>query len=328
MAVQLLNLPPEILLQILSKLSIKPLLRFAQTSQYARKLAYTDLQALSLAVCPSHQDSWHNKLFAARRKPEHDLHASVQIPRACDFSYTTLLTFHNKIIGSILDRHAQTLQRLELALWTLSAPVAESIKNLSALRELSIRIESVHTVPRAYLCVQKTEECKAWTVLASTANSIHALRIENAEINASQLLDIVGGAAQLRDLSLSGCSMLTSSIWDATELTKLHKLSILRCPNIHVSDTAVQTISKMHRLQVRPLHGFFCSCRARVISAAASHTISGTVANLACATTGTQFAWLQRTGRRGPGTVEQGRVACVCVRGTVPAWRCERERCH
>jgi hypothetical protein len=256
MSVRLLNLPPEILLQILSKLSIKPLLRFAQTSQYARKLAYTDLQALSLAVCPSHQDSWHNKLFAARRKPEHDLHASVQIPRACDFSYTTLLTFHNKIIASILDRHAQTLQRLELALWTLSASVAESIKTLSALRELSIRIESVHTVPRAYLCVQKREECKAWTVLASKANSIHALRIENAEINASQLLDIVGGAAQLRDLSLSGCSMLTSSIWDVTGLTKLHKLSILRCPNIHVSDTAVQTISTMHRLQVRPLHDF------------------------------------------------------------------------
>ena len=256
MALPLLNLPLELLLQILSNLSLKPLLRFAQTSQHARSLAYSNLQALSLAIYPSHRNSRYNTLSTAQHKPEHDLHAAIQIPRAWDFDYTTLLTFHNKIIASILGRHECALQKLELTLWTLSPPIAKAMTKLPALRELSIRIESVRAVPRAYMILQRKEEYKAWAVLASArpwAHLVHTLRIENAQVNASQLLGVIDGAARLRKLRLSSCEMLTSSVWDdAAKLGSLHHLSIADCAHVHVNETAVDAISKMHRLQVRP----------------------------------------------------------------------------
>lgn len=265
MVIPLLTLPPEILLQIFSKLSIQPLLRFAQTSHYARSLAYTDIDALSLTIYPSHQSSWHDKLSAARFKPEHDLHAAIRIPQAWNFPYKTLLTFHNKMIASILKRHALTLQKIDLTLWTLSPTIAHAIAGLPALMELSIRIESVQPLPRVYINVQerRREECTAWSLLASSpswAHSLNYLRIENAEVNTSQLLSIIHSTVRLQDLRLSACSMLTSSIWDASQLPNLHHLEMLGCANIHINEPALTTISKMRRLQVRqfPFHYMLC----------------------------------------------------------------------
>lgn len=257
MATSLLQLPSEILLQILSNLSIKPLLRFAQTSQYSRSLAYTDLQELSLAVCPSHWNSWHNKLFMSRYVPTHQLHATIQIPQAQKFNYTTLLTFHNKLTSSILRRHACALQKLELTLWTLSPLIANAITTLPALRILSICLVNTEAMPRAHKILQTKEEYAAWGLLASTPSwtyFLSALRIENAELSAPQLLALVDGAARLHDLRLSNCGMLTSSIWDVARFSKLHHLGVTDCANVHVNEAAVDVISKMRRLQVRQLH--------------------------------------------------------------------------
>lgn len=254
MTLPLLKLPPEILLQILSNLSIQPLLRFAQTSHYACSLAYTDLKALSLAICPSHRASWHNKLFIHQHKPAHNLHAAVQIPQACDFNYPTLLTFHNKLIAGILRRHASTLQKLELTVWTLSPPIASAIVTLPALKELSIRLDSTQAMPRAYTSLQRREEVTAWDLLAATPSwtyLLQTLQIANAELSATQLLGITDGATGLRDLRLSSCEMLTSSIWDAARFSRLHRLGVTDCANVHVNETAVEAISKMRKLQVR-----------------------------------------------------------------------------
>ncbi|KAH6620339.1 hypothetical protein C7974DRAFT_231608 [Boeremia exigua] len=287
MALPLLKLPPEILLQILSNLSIKPLLRFAQTSHYARILAHTNFRALSLTVCPSHRTSWHSKLFFAPHKPAHSLHAAIQIPHAWDFDYPTLLTFHNKITASIVSRYASTLRTLELTLWTLSPTIAQALTTLPALRDLSIRLETTHAMSRIYTSLQRRDECAAWTLLASNPSWTHVLRtlrIEGAEIGAAQLGGLIEGAMRLRDLSLSSCGMLTGSIWGCAGLRRLQQLRVTDCANVHVDATAVggnkqitQTAgtSTYHSMLVRAAESDLrCSVAQRCVDCA----------NLGCAT--------------------------------------------
>jgi hypothetical protein len=266
MSTQLFYLPSEILLQILETLTITPLLRFAQTSKYARNLAYSKVQNLSLAIYPPHRNPWHNKLFANMHNPKHVLSAAIQIPRAWEFDYSTLIDFHDKIIASILTRHACALQKLDLTLWRLSKPIAKAISQLPALRELSICIESLQTVPRAYMSMQRKEQSAAWTLLASNPafmSSVDTLAIKNADINATQLLGLTDRAQRLKDLRLSSCGMLTTTIWSSTRLSRLHHLSLTDCANVHVNNAAVQAISKMNKLQVRQLHLKHCRSDSR-----------------------------------------------------------------
>jgi len=277
MALPLLNMPPEILLQILSHLPIAPLLRFAQTSSYARSLAFTDLHALSLAILPCHRAPWHTNLPTTQHKPIHRLQAAIHIPQASDFDYPTLLTFHNKLVASILTRHACTLQKLELSLWTLSPGIARALTSLPALRKLRIRIERTQAVPRAYVALQRTEESAAWTALACAPSWMHSLRvlsIEDAGVGAAQLLGIVDGAAKLCDLRLSSCDMLTSSIWDAERFGGLQYLRITECANVHVNEAALRVISKMRTLQVRQLRLCLFDVASMMFSAPL-HTIRG-----------------------------------------------------
>lgn len=279
MPTHIFDLPPELLIQILSSLSTNPLLRFAQTSQYARSLAYSDLQNLSLAVYPSHRSSWHNKLFATQHKPKYDRSKTIQIPRAWDFEYSTLLKFHSKIIASILERHAFALQRLELTLWTISLPIAQALASLPVLRELTIRIEATHSVPRSYINPQRREERQAWDLLASNPASMHqmhTLKIENAEVTVGQISGLLSGTERLQELRLRKCDMLTSSIWSTPELQNLHHLSITDCINVHVASPALDAISKMHRLKVRQSQPHITHCHYHHNTECAMlHTISG-----------------------------------------------------
>jgi hypothetical protein len=266
MTTQLFHLPPETILQILESLHITSLVRFAQTSKYARSLAYSNIQDLSLAIYPFHRNSWQNKLFAARHKPKHALNAAIQIPQAWEFEYSTLTKFHDKIIASVLTCHACALQRLDLTLWRMSEPVAAAISQLTALRELSISIESLQAMPRAYMSMQRKEEITAWSRLASNPTfmgRVNTLLIKNAEINTAQLSDLINGVERLRELRLSTCNMTTSEIWQTARLHGLHHLRLTDCPNIHVNEAAVDTISKMNRLQVRQLHSKHCQYGSR-----------------------------------------------------------------
>ena len=266
MTTQLFYLPPEIILQILESLPITSLVQFAQTSKYARSLAYSNIQDLSLAIYPSHRISWQNKLFAARHKPKHALNAAIQIPRAWEFDYSTLIKFHDSIIASVLTRHACALQRLDLTLWRMSEPIAEAISQLPVLRELSVSIESLQVISRAYMSMQRKEEVTAWSRLASNTaymGSVDTLIINNAEINTAQLSDLINRAERLSELRLSTCNMMTSEIWHTANLHRLRHLSLTDCLNVHVNEAAVDTISKMNRLQVRQLYSKHCQCGSR-----------------------------------------------------------------
>jgi hypothetical protein len=261
MPLPLLELPPELLIQILTTLPVKPLLKFSQTSRYARALAYSNLHTLSLAIYPSRRSSRNNRLIPTHLEPklqshrDHDPHKIlVRIPQAWDFDYPTLLSFHTAVVADILNRHACTLHNLDLSLWTLSIPIAKAICTLPALRSLSLRIESVQYVPRPYLNVQRKEERTAWDLLAvapTWPSQIHTLRIENAEVTTGQLSSILSKTARLADLHLRGCDMLTGSFWESSSLASLHSLRVIDCSNVHMKETALDAISKMIELQVR-----------------------------------------------------------------------------
>lgn len=282
MPLSLFDLPTELLLQILSTLPTNPLLRFAQTSHYARKLAYSNLHVLFVAISPSCRSSWYDKLIPAACSPKLPSHPDynphkllIRIPQAWEFDYPTLLTFHNKIIASILHRHASTLKKVDLTLWTLSVPIAKALANLPALRDLSIRIESIQLSPRAYLALQRREECEAWGLLASTPaflSQICSLGIENAQVDVHQLRALVSEIETLKELRLSKCNMLTSSIWNVSNLTCLRHLCITDCVNMRVDETALETISRMHKLQVRQPQS-----QPQKIMGVVLHTISGRV---------------------------------------------------
>lgn len=145
-------------------------------------------------------------------------------------------------------------------------PIAKAIAQLPALRELSISTETLQVVPRAYMSMQRKEEREAWSQLALSpafTGTVTTLMLKNAEISTTQLSHLINGAAQLRDLTLSSCNMLTSEIWLCTRLHTLHQLSLTDCANVHVKEKAVDTISKMNMLQVRQLHFKHCRCDSR-----------------------------------------------------------------
>jgi hypothetical protein len=300
MPLPLLELPPELLIQILASLPISPLLKFAQTSRYARNLAYSNLHSLSLAVSASRRPTWYKKLVhlpvdslppsRIDREPHKIL---VRIPQAWDFSYPTLFNFHNKIITSVLSRHATTLRTLELTLWTLSTSVAQALANLPALRELKIKIENLQPIPRTQLNLHRKQERDSWDIIcqrAIWAPQIQHLRIENAEITSTQISTLLTKTTQCTGLELIRCDMLTNGLFDSlNSLTcakiqhSLESLSVVHCGNVHLNQTALEAISKMHRLQVRQsfrsaslsdhTHDTMpCACDLR---GAALHTIRG-----------------------------------------------------
>ncbi|KAJ4325526.1 hypothetical protein N0V94_000669 [Neodidymelliopsis sp. IMI 364377] len=272
MPLPLLELPPELLIQILASLPISPLLKFAQTSRYARNLAYSNLHSLSLAISSSRRPTWYEKLVPL---PVDSLPPSridcephkilVRIPQAWNFSYPTLFNFHNKIITSVLNRHATTLKTLELSLWTLSTSVAQALADLPALRELKIKVENLHPVPRAQLNLQRKQEREAWDILSQSAiwpPRIQHLRIENAEITSTQISTLLTKTTQCAGLELIRCDMLTNALFDSLNSPtcakvqhSLESLGVIHCGNVHLNQTALEVISKMHRLQTLDLHG-------------------------------------------------------------------------
>ncbi|KAF2109236.1 hypothetical protein BDV96DRAFT_652090 [Lophiotrema nucula] len=181
MTTSLLNLPPELLVNILSFLPIPALLKFSETCHCSHGLANSSLHTLSLGIHPTRVSGIISRLAATQyaspkligsafslpnqssnsilydRAGTYDKRrnfstsellssndpykVSVLIPDSQVFEYVTLLSFHTALTKSILLRHGGTLRNLDLSLWTLTKPIAKALSNLTAVRALSIRIE-------------------------------------------------------------------------------------------------------------------------------------------------------------------------------------------
>lgn len=205
-----LELPPELLNLILASLPVRSLLKFSETSRYTRVLANSNLHILQLGIEP---------IRALNRNKYSDDEIYMRIPHARTYDYTTLLKFHNALVHSILVRHADTLRTVNLSLWTISTPIAKGLSALYALQNLSIRIEDdmyARAVPRPYIALERREQHKAWNLLGQTAvwkDRLRTLKIENADLNISQLAALLQYNRRCQEMWLGGCRYIGKDLW-------------------------------------------------------------------------------------------------------------------
>jgi hypothetical protein len=251
MSASLLNLPPELLIPTLSLLPIRDLLKFSQSSRYARSLANESLHTLDLEFSPpSYLDdiclSSHlipvnlsNRFSSSRIMTLAEKHThihtatldrrgreastgnkmvyktTIKIHNAYSYGYPTLVNFHSALLSSILARYCNALQDIEITVWAFTAPVAKAISDLSALRSLSVKTQE------PYYIGSLTENCKttrfaAWQSLATStawARRLLVLKIENADITETSLFKILETNTCCRELSLRKCANIGRTLW-------------------------------------------------------------------------------------------------------------------
>ncbi|OAL06065.1 hypothetical protein IQ06DRAFT_75205 [Phaeosphaeriaceae sp. SRC1lsM3a] len=177
MASSLLDLPPEILIPTLALLPNRSVLNFSQCSRYARSLANSSLHTLNIAFRPpspreeSRRATKYSRLAGSsiRRRyctkqcletrhmhPCQLIHQRqesalrieqtesdrtiVRVPNAELYDYGTLVNFHSALLSSILQRHYNALQNLDILICAITVPIAKAITQICSLRKLSITI--------------------------------------------------------------------------------------------------------------------------------------------------------------------------------------------
>lgn len=241
----LLNLPQETLLNILSFLPVRSLLRFAQTCHSSYSMATSSLHSLSLGIyttersrighslsgthfpepksIPSAFWSGTNPKYSAllrRRGLQTDtidplFTVPILIPEPVNCELNILFAFHDALIKSILTRYAASLRTLDISLWCLTVPTARGLALLQTLQELSIHIEgSPQASPRSVVPHQSEQE--AWDILSKTAvwaPGMRALRIQNAEFSDVQLSHLLRGNRSCKELWICRCRFVYNDFW-------------------------------------------------------------------------------------------------------------------
>ncbi|KAI4703282.1 hypothetical protein J4E81_002160 [Alternaria sp. BMP 2799] len=185
----LLDLPTEILNQILTPLPTSSLLRFSETSRHARVLANANLHTFSLGIAPLAPAFFKYLDPAITTSTANPYDIWLRIPQARSYEYLTLHNFQSALVTSILKRHGTMLQHLNISVWALTLPMAKAITSLRALRTFSLRIESgvryVRGIPRSRIAIEREEQGKAWEVLTESAvewsGRLTVVRLENCD---------------------------------------------------------------------------------------------------------------------------------------------------
>ncbi|KAH9868418.1 hypothetical protein J1614_007490 [Plenodomus biglobosus] len=258
MARSLLDLPPELLYQILSLLPVRSLLKFSQTSRLSRTLANSSLHTLSLAIRPV-----RSRAAANNCEQKH----CVRVPNANVYDYGMLLTFHNALLTSVVTRYADAMQALDLSIWTLTVPIANAVSNLFALRSLSIRVEDdlyARAVPRSSIALEKEEQDKAWDLLGQNAvwkHRLQRLKIQNADLTTEQLARLLERSRCCKELWLSGCKCISKDVWvflgnEWEGRTTLHRLHVAEC-GWPLDEESLEAISGLTGLQDLNIQGCY-----------------------------------------------------------------------
>lgn len=293
MVTSLLELPPEVLIGVFSSLALRDLLCFSETSHYARSLTNANLHTLKLDFHSTPRTTKSKSYDSARgiqssetaprssrtiqtaleiskhlRKSQeqphiikvHDPHrASIHIPDATTYSYTTLTDFQSALTCSILTRHAVGIRHSELSIWALTVPIAKALAELTALQSLTITIAKcphVRLVPRSCILSQRKEEKKAWAILAKSETvfaRLKNLKVEGAELDIRSLVGILQGSP-CRTVSLSKCNVIGRELWDVvrnewTGWTKLESFCVSECGGI-LDHSTLSSLSAMKNLKV------------------------------------------------------------------------------
>jgi hypothetical protein len=262
MSTHLLDLPTEILNQILTPLPTRSLLRFSETSHHARSLANANLHTLSLAIAPLPSPLFKDLDQSITTTSTTTPYAiCLRIPKAASHEHATLLAFQSALVGSILQRHGTMLQHLELSVWALTLPMAEAVAGLRALRTFSLRIESqvryVRGVPRSRMGVEREEQGKAWEVLVKSARvwsqRLTKLNLENCDLDAGQLAMVLKESRECKELGLNRCRHLGREMWTSLGewegRGKLGVLSVADCGGM-LGKEARGAVDRLHGLQV------------------------------------------------------------------------------
>ncbi|KAG9187746.1 hypothetical protein G6011_05617 [Alternaria panax] len=224
MTTHLLDLPTEILNQILTSLSTSSLLRFSETSHHARTFVNANLRTLSLGIAPlnppffnllEHDQSINKTIGITSTKRPYAIW--LRIPKAQVDEYWALLNFQSALVTSILKRHGAMLQNLEISVWALTLPMARAIANLRALRRFSLRIERAVNGPRSRIAVEREEQGRAWELLTKSTPvwscGLMRLELENCDLETEQLAALLKDSWRCEELGLDLCRYLGKSLW-------------------------------------------------------------------------------------------------------------------
>lgn len=252
----LLDLPPELLSQILESLPVQALLRFSQTSRLARTLANSNLHTLNLAIKP----------ICGRAANDYcEQRNCIRIPDASTYDYGVLLQFHNALLVSVVTRHAVMLRTLDLSLWTLTTPIAEVISTLFALRDLSIKVEDdlyARSVPRSSIALEKKEQNKAWDLLGLGAvwkPRLRRFKIQNADLTTAQLRKLLEHSRYCEEIWLGGCRFIDKDVWvflghEWEGRSTLQRLHVAHCGFL-IEEKSLEAISGLTGLQSLNIQG-------------------------------------------------------------------------
>ncbi|KAH8723936.1 hypothetical protein GQ44DRAFT_773517 [Phaeosphaeriaceae sp. PMI808] len=224
----LLDLPPELLIEILGFVPIRTLLKFSECSQYAQSLAKISLHSLHLDFASAPRSYRTSAYIALRHMPSinpsnvtrqffqnlqairlakfpqtilggekeggtvrnESLHrVTVRITDAHIYEYSTLVDLHSALASNILKRYHHALQNLEISVWVLTIPTAEAISQLPALRSLSIKVED-YICPSTFWESSTSDEREAWAILGRSSTWDGRLRALKIDNAVLTVLDL------------------------------------------------------------------------------------------------------------------------------------------
>jgi len=227
----LLTLPPELLLRILSYLPLKALLTFSLTSQYCLAFSHNALPDLAFAIYPSRlarnlayildlggppedDDNTINPNTSAvsallPKSPRKSNRITLLIPQAESVSQTTLLAFHDALHQSILLRYAVGLRVLDLSIWRLGRSIAAALRELRGLVSLKLEVRD----PFVFEGVLMGEEEGVWDALVVAWKGLKKLGLGGMGITAAELGTLLKRNWGIRELWLKRCEVVLSGIW-------------------------------------------------------------------------------------------------------------------
>lgn len=214
-------LPPEIIREVVSYLPIPSLHAFGLTSKNNHAIQCCSLSKLRLGVFPSRLAGMISLMEASADSSS--IH-SVQmvLSKSQTRSKDMIIRNQNSAIENVVNKHRRTLRDLEIALWDLQKPSANSVARLNNLRRLSIRLDHPHTrhinVDRHFW--DSSPSSTVWNGFCSELSEtkalgrLQSLNLERAGITDFQLQSILESNAMIKDLRLRKCLILTKETFE------------------------------------------------------------------------------------------------------------------
>ncbi len=236
------ELPPELVLRILSYLPLPSLLSFAQTSRSSMTLASASVHTLSLGIYTSRIASLMGKLShcgttttpPSRKNssactkgtaadsdpfgdPEDPYAVSIVMPPELTQSLSIITKFQNGLASLVVSRHAAALRNIDLSIWSLDASAAEALAKCKRLRTLSLRLDHPYVrhreIDRRHWDRAAGEGSTVWNIFDGAWGNLEAISLEGAGITDWQLQRILEANPSLKEVSVSNCQLLGKDIW-------------------------------------------------------------------------------------------------------------------